>query len=110
METSQGKPARRRDMSIASVVIVVAQIIASKTVTRDLDLFKDEFQRSQMDREEFFVRKTELSALISKLDHLNDQMIIMGEEIRSLKSTLEVSEAGEIGCKNEGMTWARLDQ
>lgn len=99
-------PVKRRDMGIAGFVVVVSQLASSfqssQNVATEIVKFREEFHKSLLDREEFFVRKTEITNLISRLDEMNDHMIKLTEQVRTLTDSYAFQEAeGIVGCSYE---------
>ncbi len=81
---------RKTDMSLpGALLIVVSQLFSSfqssDNISKEIEKFRNEFQQSIVDRETFFVRKTELSTIIGKIDQLNSKLIKMSEQIKNLK-------------------------
>lgn len=101
---------KRRDLGIAGAIIALSQLIGSfqnaHSVTSEIAKFKEEFQQSQIDREEFFVRKTDVAALSDKMDKMNENLVRMNEQIKVLKSFMrqdfEASNGNIIGCSARG--------
>ncbi len=104
-------------MGLAGAVIVISQFLSnfqsSQTVSSEIVKFKEEFQESIVDREKFFVRKTDISPVLAKLDLLNVQLVKLNEKVSSLKRAvkennsfeeayLDGAEGGDIvGCVND---------
>jgi hypothetical protein len=88
-------PIKRRDVGIAGLVIVLAEIASnfqsSSNVASEIVKFKEEFQASKVEREIYFVRKTELEALSNKLEKLTDQLSILNNQVVSLRTFLKSS-------------------
>lgn len=83
-------PIRRKDFGIAGALIVLSQLLSSfqssQNVSKEIEKVKDDFNESLIEREEFFVRKTDIVAMTSKLDQMNEQLIKVNEQLNSLKS------------------------
>lgn len=82
---------KSKDFSLpGAILIVISQVFSSfqssDQISKEIEKFRDDFQQSLVDREKYFVRKTELSEMFSKIDRLNVQMIKMNEQIKTLKS------------------------
>lgn len=75
-----------------AILIVISQLISgyqsSNQISQEIVKFREEFQQSLVDREKYFVRKTELGELGHKIDGLNSKIIKMGEQIKALKGEL----------------------
>lgn len=82
-------PLKRRDVGLAGAIIILSQFLSglqsSNKVSDEIIKFKDEYHQSQVDLEKFFVRKSELSKVVKKLDKMNDQLVQMNEKIESMK-------------------------
>ncbi len=80
---------KKRDMGLAGAIIVISQLISnvqsSNKVSDEIIKFKDEYHQSQVDLEKFFVRKSELSKVVKKLDKMDDRLSQMNQKIESLK-------------------------
>lgn len=88
-----------------AILIVVSQLFASfqssDQISKEIEKFRKDFQQSLIDRETYFVRKTELSLIGKKIDGLNSRVIRMSEQINTLKneyySQIE-DDSGIVGC------------
>lgn len=82
-------PIKRRDMGIAGALIVISQFISSfqssQSVSSEISKFKEDFNQLKVDREQYFVRKTDLAPVLTKLDSLNEQLVKLNEKVASLK-------------------------
>ena len=86
-------PIKRRDVGIAGALIVLAQLFsdfkASHNVSSEILKFREEFQSSKLEREQFFVRKSELDSLGHKLEKINDQLFQLSQQVVSLRTFLK---------------------
>lgn len=84
---------KRRDFGIAGFMIVVSQLLStlksSQDISHDLARFKDDLEKSVLEREQFFVRKTEIASVSNKLDLVNEQLIRMNEQLKFLKNVVK---------------------
>jgi hypothetical protein len=91
--SSRPSSIKRRDIGIAGAAIMLAEALSnfqsSKNVSTEIVKFKEEFQQSRVDREQFFVRKTEIEALNLKLDKMSDQIAELSNQVTSLKTYLK---------------------
>lgn len=89
MNLFQARP-KRSDIGIAGTVLLVTQVIASQqstqTVSKQIEELRQEIQKSIVDREEYFVRKTELN---SRLDGINLQLQKIQEQVDSMKHMVD---------------------
>lgn len=81
---------KKREIGIASAMIVVSQAFTSfqgtHNVNEELRSLKDAFQQSQIASEKYLVKKTDVAKISDKLETMNDQLIRMNEQIKSLKA------------------------
>jgi hypothetical protein len=86
-------PIKRRDIGVAGAAIVVAEVLSnfqsSQNVASEIQKFKEEFQASKVEREQFFVRKAEVEKISTKLDQVSDQITQLNTQVVSLKSFLK---------------------
>ncbi len=80
-----------KDFSLPGAILIVASQLfsgfqSSETISKEIAKFREEFQQSLVDRETFFVRKTELASISKKIDALNTKMLRMNEQLKNLKS------------------------
>jgi uncharacterized protein YydD (DUF2326 family) len=103
------KRIKRKDLGIAGAVVVIAEAItnftSSRSISHEVIKIKDEIKDMKVEREQYFVRKTELSSVSKKLDKLNDQLIRVDDKIASIKkelklnfATMEYEDSDLIGC------------
>lgn len=94
----------RKDYSLrGAIIIVISQLFSSyqssDSISKEIEKFRKEFQQSLLDRETYFVRKTELAAISSKIDQLGLKIAKMSEQIKSLKVDIySQNNDGIIGC------------
>jgi hypothetical protein len=89
-----------------ALIIVVSQLFSSfkssENISKEIEGFRAEFQQSLVDREIYFVRKTELVGIDSKIDRLNEKILRIGEQIRTIKTDKYYSLVGSrvsiLGC------------
>lgn len=93
---------KRKDMGIAGALIVVIQGItalqSTNSVSADIEALRKEIQQSAIERERFFVRKTDLLVLTQKIDDLADK-------VTDLKSHLEDSYSMECEPDDKEVAW-----
>lgn len=97
---------RPKDFSLTGAILIVASQLfssfkSSENISQEIEKFRHEFQQSLIDRETYFVRKTELTSIGKKIDVLNSKMIKLTEQINSLKSEYYSSSDDEdpiVGC------------
>lgn len=72
------KPIKRRDMGIAGAIIILAQVLSStqsaQNLSKEIAELKRDIEASNLEREQYFVRKTEIFSLTRKLDRVSDQV------------------------------------
>lgn len=98
------KQLNRRDMGLTGALIVIAQVISSfhstSNLSRDIDEMRQEFVQVKSDTEKYFVKKEELGKVVVKLDKMNDQLVKIGKQIKSVKDLSQVSEEDLMACDN----------
>jgi chromosome segregation ATPase len=81
---------KRKDMGLASVIIVLTQIIStfnsSQKNATDFKELKASFDDLHNYREKFLVKKDDLKSLTTKLDRLHSQFVKLNKEIKSIKN------------------------
>lgn len=86
-------PVGRRDLGIVAVVIIMSQLTSSLHSTQDVSSeigkFKDEFRQSLLDRETYFVRKSDISSLASKIDQLNEHLLKLSQKVQFIQNDLK---------------------
>lgn len=104
-----GGIARRRDMGVVGVVIMLSQVLSglqsSQSVTTEIQKFKEEFQQSQIDREKYFVRKSDVASISDKIDSMNDKLIRITEQMKLMRdhySAASLPIEPVIGCSVKG--------
>lgn len=69
---------KRWEMGIAGSILVLAQALShyqlSSNISNEMDKLKDTIHQDKVDLETFFVRKTEIFMMVSKLDKLSEQV------------------------------------
>jgi hypothetical protein len=69
---------KRRDMGIAGAIIVLSQAVtslqSSHSISGQVEELKTQLETSKIEREQYFVRKTELVTVVAKIDKLSDQV------------------------------------
>lgn len=97
----------RKDLSLTgAILIVISQLFSSfqssETITKEISKFREEFQQSILDRETYFVRKTELAQIFKKMDQMNTKLIRMSEQIKNMTPDLYSSQEDQdqtiFGC------------
>lgn len=82
-------PIKKRDLGIAGAIVVLAELLSnfqsSQNVATEIVKFREEFAASNLEREQFFVRKSELGNLSIKLDKANDQLTKLNDQVVSLR-------------------------
>jgi|SRR6478672_1740524 len=80
---------KRKDLGIAASVVVVTQLLSginsNQNTAQNMEKFKDEFHKSMIEREQYFVRKADIAPVNKKLDDVNEQLIRLTEQVASLK-------------------------
>lgn len=99
---------KRWELGIAGSILVLSQTIShyqlSNSIQDDLNELKQSVQQSQVDRETYFVRKSELSVISTKIDKLTDQVTSLRAFIKTTYNYDAQSEAlreDEISCSVE---------
>jgi hypothetical protein len=100
---------KNKDYSLpGAILIVISQLFSSfqssDQISKEIDKFRNEFQQSLVDRETFFVRKTELADISRKIDKINNQLGRMTEQIKTLKSVYSYFDNTDetiIGCRSQ---------
>ncbi len=77
-EKSKTGHLKKKDLGIAGLALVLSQFGSSlqgtDRISREISQFKDEFHQSILEREQFFVRKTDLLALNGRFDRLDAKL------------------------------------
>lgn len=98
---------KRLDFGIAGAFIIASQIgtslQSSKSISLEISKVKEELERSVTDREQYFVRKTDVASIISKIEDMNDQLIRLNEQVTSLKSYVKENYAYFEGEELDGL-------
>jgi septal ring factor EnvC (AmiA/AmiB activator) len=80
----------RRHIGIASALIVLSQAITSfqstDTISKQVREIQSDLAASKVEREEYFVRKTELAALLTKMDSLSSEVSRVKEKLSAIQS------------------------
>lgn len=83
----------KKKLGVAGAIIVATQGITSvysaKTLSDRVDDMKAAMVAGRLEREQYFVRKTEFDALVVKLDKLSDQVTGVREQIAGLRGQIE---------------------
>lgn len=103
---------KRRDMGLASAIIVIAQVLSnfqssqslSKNVSDDILKLRKEFDQARIEHEQFFVKKEELKKVVAKLDSMNSKLKVINKQIEKLSGTDFVKNE----CSLKGYTDATL--
>ncbi len=84
---------KKRDLGITGLVVVLTQALSQFSSTdklaKDIEDFKHEFKVSLLEREEYFVRKSDLQPLIIKLDQVSEKLSGLASKVNSLKRDLQ---------------------
>lgn len=96
---------KRWEMGVASAIMVLAQAVShyriSSTLEDEVEKIRTAVQQNQVDRETFFVRKTELAVISSKLDQIGDRVTSLKSFIKTTygyDAQLEMEDEGDISC------------
>lgn len=89
--------AKRRDIGITGALVVVIQALASysssNSISTQVESLREQVIQAKLEREEFFVRKTEMKSemkyLSAKMDKLSDQIAIIHNKIEENYSSLD---------------------
>lgn len=83
----------RRQIGIASALIVLSQTITSfqstDTISKQIREIQADLAASKVEREEYFVRKTELAALLTKIDSMSTEVSRVKEKLSAIQSRME---------------------
>lgn len=108
------KTVKKRDMGLASVAIVVSQIISSfqssQSITREISQLKEEVQQIKFDREQLFVRKTDLVPITLRLDKMNEQLDALTQTVNLMKRTVDEYALNDESCQDNLFTKATEDR
>ena len=92
---------KRRDLGLAGTLVVIIDALSSYQSSRflstDVNKLKDEVIQMRLDSEKYFVKKTEMSIVVNKLDTLNTQITQLDQTLRDYGYRVE-TEAGIVGC------------
>ncbi len=73
------------EFGIAGAIVLLSQSLtsfySSDKITREIASFKEQFNKSLVDREQFFVRKTDIAPFLSKLDEMKEQLVLLNEKM-----------------------------
>jgi len=93
-----------RDIGIAGAVIILSQLTtnfsSSKSITDKIESLANDIQTMKIEREEFFVRKSDLIPITERLDRLNEQLQAIQVKLNYLKAFVKDYSLndGTIGC------------
>lgn len=80
---------KRTDLGIGGSLIVLAQIISSvhhsNHLSYEIKQFKEEFRLSIDERNTFFVRKSDVLSMQTKIDEINNQLVGLKKDLKWLK-------------------------
>ncbi len=86
--SKDGLPVRRRDMGLASVAVILSQVLSSfqsnRDLSKDIQQIRTEFHQIRDDQEKYFVRKEELRRVDEKLDLMNTQLAQIRVQIKKI--------------------------
>jgi predicted nuclease with TOPRIM domain len=97
-------PLKRRDLGVASAILIATQVFTSvqsfESVNKKLEELSEQVNELRLEREEFFVRKTQLDAVSSKLDKLTEEVVKVREDLTSVKTQIKrnYSEIEDFEC------------
>lgn len=81
---------KRKDLGIASAVLVLSQLISvynsSHNLSAQIDELKTSIDNVQSSQELYFVKKEEMKKVSYKLDAMNEQLIQIQRELRFIKN------------------------
>lgn len=81
---------KRKDLGIASAVLVLSQIVSvynsSHNLSAQIDELKTSIDNVQSNQELYFVKKEEMKKVSYKLDAMNEQLIQIQRELRFIKN------------------------
>ncbi len=106
MDTRPSPNVKRRDMGLASAIVVLAQLASTfstnKNISVEFETLKISFEQLRLDQERFFVRKEEVKLLSIKMDRMNEELVRLNEQMKSIKDIYAVTPIEEsediIGC------------
>lgn len=83
------KPLGKKHIGVAGTLVMISQFWFSQQGTRDIkheiDILKEDYHQSQINTEKYFVRKTELGKVASKLDRMSTELARLTEQIKSIR-------------------------
>lgn len=104
MENERAVIFRPKDVTIVGAVMVVAQAISgaqtSVTVQHKLEDLALQFQESQLEREKYFVRKSDVALLAEKIDQLKNQISSLNQKMSGYKESRLEDLSDEETCSN----------
>lgn len=81
---------KRKELGLAGAVLLISQLVgsyqASQNVSAELVNFRADLQKNTIEREQYFVRKTDVIPVIDKLDKLSDKLAAIDLKLTSLKA------------------------
>lgn len=90
--SDQGKTSKR-GATVATVIVLLSQFITSLHTSDSLQVqmsrFREELAQSILERERFFVRKSDVADVMTKLDKMNSQLIKLNNQVNSLKTFVQ---------------------
>lgn len=98
---------KKRDMGIAGALIVIAQSVISfqsaQIISDDIQAIRQDLQDSNLAREQFFARKTEIAVISIKMDKMAEQLTRLKQQVGELQSDVQESYVmdGTFGCDNQ---------
>lgn len=100
-------PLKRKDLGIAGAVIVLAEAASnfqsSRSVSTEVIKMHDELTIMKVERDAYFVKKTELANVMKKIDKMNDSIVSIDVKVGKLKQMMNAENSNEdlVGCAYE---------
>lgn len=83
----------KRDLGVVGIVIALIQLgiglASSQNVNHEFSKSREDFNQLRLEREQFFVRKSEFESMSNKMDQIKTQMEALNLQVYSLKTFLK---------------------
>lgn len=84
--------AHRKDIGIAGLIVIATQGLTTyKTndhITQQVDELRAQIGQSSLDREQYFLRKTDFQSMSQKIDKLSESVAKMEEKLSSISGRI----------------------
>jgi predicted RNase H-like nuclease (RuvC/YqgF family) len=87
------QPVQRRDLGLTGVIIVLGQALATVTtgngVTREISELRKQIEQQRVEREQYFVRKSDIVPIQDRIENVNKEISAMLQSINELQKDMK---------------------